>query len=184
MATAQGHFQQLDPLKSRPALGIPTEAVVPSRRLARSFPAPARSHTVAPDPLLVDHKFSAGRPPFGNKFFFGQLPVVAFVATDAQRKLIAADTIHEPVLRSAKVAAEAQACRCIGSSPGLYCYERAAPSVLHVTNSGPAGHGKILWHLKRSNLAVALAIHLKRRVRPQSRMSPFALRFFIRSDSS
>jgi hypothetical protein len=30
VATAQGHFQQVKPLKSRLTLGIPTEAIVPS----------------------------------------------------------------------------------------------------------------------------------------------------------
>jgi hypothetical protein len=44
VATAQGHFQQVEPLKSRLSLGIPTEAVMSSRRLARSFLALGGSH--------------------------------------------------------------------------------------------------------------------------------------------
>jgi hypothetical protein len=39
--------------------------------------------------LLVDDKFGAERPPFGDEFVFGELPVVPFIA-DAQRKPVAA----------------------------------------------------------------------------------------------
>lgn len=72
-------------------------------------------------PLLVEDKFGARRPPFGQKFFLCELPVMAarWLFGAQSREL---DTIHEPLLRSAS---------CCG---GAAC---GAPSALRRAYTAP-----------------------------------------------
>ena len=95
---------------------------------------------VALVPLLVDDKFGAGRPPFADEFIFGELPMMAFVA-DTQRKPVAA-TPFTNLYFVAQVAVEAPAVPLFWILFGPVWYQRAASSMLHVTNSGPARHRK------------------------------------------
>lgn len=89
-------------------------------------------------PLLIEDKFGAGRPPFSDKFVFGELPVVAVVA-DTQRKPVAATPFTNLSL-VAQVAVEAPAVPLLWILSGPVWYQRAPASVLHITNSDPAGH--------------------------------------------
>jgi|SRR6266850_5013152 hypothetical protein len=77
-------------------------------------------------PLLVDDKLGAGRPPFGEKFVFVELPMVAFVA-DTQRKRVAATPFTNLCL-VAQVAVEASSSYCFGSSPRLYRTRELRPA--------------------------------------------------------
>lgn len=77
-------------------------------------------------PLLVDDKFGAGRPPFGEKFVFVELPMVAFVA-DTQRKPVAA-TPFTNLCVVAQVAVEPPSVPLLWILAAPVWYQRAAPS--------------------------------------------------------
>lgn len=89
-------------------------------------------------PLFIEDKFGAGRPPFGDKLVFGELPMMAFVA-DTQGKPVAA-TPFTHMCFVVQVAVEPPSVPLLRILAAPVWHQRAAPSELYVTNSGPARH--------------------------------------------
>ena len=89
-------------------------------------------------PLLVEDKFGAGRPPFGEKFFFCELPVVALVGNTEGEVVLAAPFTNLCLVTQVAVESPRVALHRRFAAP--IRHQRAAPSAFHVRNSGPARH--------------------------------------------
>src|SRR3972149_3316939 len=92
----------------------------------------------APVPLLVEDKFGAGRPPFGDKFVFRELPMVTFVGNTEGEVVLAAPFTNLYLVVQVAVESPRVALHRRFAAP--IRHQRAAPSTFHVRNSGPARH--------------------------------------------
>ena len=84
-------------------------------------------------PLLIEDEFGAGRPPFGEKILFCQLPVVAVVG-DTEIKSARATPLTN-LCFIAQIAVEAPSMALHRRLAAPVRYERASPCALHVGNS-------------------------------------------------